>query len=343
MKKRRYVAAMMAAAMVMGTSMTAFAETEGETISKVETIPLTKVVTADGNTYAPNTTFTFEVSKAVAGTVSFEKDVTYKAGVDGGLTWTKVENKEKKTVEYTPADGIIDDGLSKSLSLTVNPTAFGETGVYAYTVKETKGEYDGITYDEKEYLVLLYIMEDNGTKYCGDVVVSVGGKKADNLIFTNDYGKTNDVTHDLTIKKTVTGNMGERNKDFSFKITINGESGEKYKAIKTEKGGATTELTFVSGTTNDITLKDTETIQLFGLSENDKYTVVETDYDGYTTTGEVANATVTKDKTVVDIINEKNVAPATGIAMTFGPYVLLVGLAGGLGAMFLRKKEREDF
>mgnify|MGYP000612218806 FL=1 len=45
---------------------------------------------------------------------------------------------------------------------------------------------------------------------------------------------------------------------------------------------------------------------------------------------------------VVEFINDKNVGPATGVAMTFAPYVLLVAAAGGLGAVVLGKKKRED-
>ena len=94
------------------------------------------------------------------------------------------------------------------------------------------------------------------------------------------------------------------------------------------------------------TLMDGETLHIYGLSENDTYTVTEADYsaEGYTTTvkDENANGKLTKDETMVEFINDKNVGPATGVAMTFAPYVLLVAAAGGLGAVVLGKKKRED-
>ena len=93
------------------------------------------------------------------------------------------------------------------------------------------------------------------------------------------------------------------------------------------------------------TLMDGETLHIYGLSENDEYTVTETDYsaEGYTTTvPDNAKGKLTKDETMVEFINDKNVGPATGVAMTFAPYVLLVAAAGGLGAVVLGKKKRED-
>ena len=57
---------------------------------------------------------------------------------------------------------------------------------------------------------------------------------------------------------------------------------------------------------------------------------------------ENAKGKLTSDDVVVEFINDKNVGPATGVAMTFAPYVLLVAAAGGLGAVVLGKKKRED-
>ncbi len=51
--------------------------------------------------------------------------------------------------------------------------------------------------------------------------------------------------------------------------------------------------------------------------------------------------TGTADETVT-YNNEKSVSTPTGIAMTFAPYALMVVFAGGLAALFLRKK-KEDF
>ena len=97
------------------------------------------------------------------------------------------------------------------------------------------------------------------------------------------------------------------------------------------------------------TLMDGETLHIYGLSEKDTYTVTETDYstEGYTTTvngtkGHSGTGNLTEDNVEVVFENNKYVTPATGVAMTFAPYVLLVAAAGGLGAVVLGKKKRED-
>ncbi|MDY5485000.1 MAG: hypothetical protein SPF91_12690, partial [Clostridium sp.] len=110
---------------------------------------------------------------------------------------------------------------------------------------------------------------------------------------------------------------------------------------------------------------------VYGLSATDKVKVDEDDYsgDGYTTTYITSNMSkasdeqtlivkdvnsagvlaedyivgcVKDDNAVITVKNEKQVNPATGIVMTFGPYALLLALAGVFAVMFLRKK-REDF
>ena len=117
-------------------------------------------------------------------------------------------------------------------------------------------------------------------------------------------------------------------------------------AVKTPKTGEAETIHITDGLTQTFTLMDGETLHIYGLSEKDKYTVTETDYsaDGYTTTVKEDNAEgfLTADGITVEFINRKDVGPATGVAMTFAPYVLLVAAAGGLGAVVLGKKKRED-
>lgn len=169
-------------------------------------------------------------------------------------------------------------------------------------------------------------------------------------IFTAIVHRDDDI-HDFIIKKTVTGNQGNKNKEFSFTVTIDGDDTdkagkEKYKAVKTPKTGDPEIMHITDEEAATFTLMDGETLHIYGLSENDEYTVTEADYstEGYTTSvkDENAKGKLTSDDVVVEFINDKNVGPATGVAMTFAPYVLLVAAAGGLGAVVLGKKKRED-
>lgn len=342
MKRRmnkRMAAATLAGAMVLSMNGMAWAE--------VTEFNLTKEVTTDGNTHAPNTTFRFTITEGDAST--FEGAVV-SAGVKDGLTLDTANN-----FSFAPGDKVLAS-YTKTGKIKVDATKFTEPGVYHYLVTETQDTYDGITYDVTPRHVYVYVV--NGTDgyevEAVKVVKDGDTAKEDNLKIVNSYGDgstPNDDIHDFIIKKTVTGNQGHKNKPFSFTVTIGGddadkEGAEKYMAVKTPKTGEAETIHITDGLTQTFTLMDGETLHIYGLSEKDKYTVTETDYsaDGYTTTVKEDNAEgfLTADGITVEFINRKQVGPATGVAMTFAPYVLLVAAAGGLGAVVLGKKKRED-
>lgn len=342
MKRRmnkRMAAATLAGAMVLSMNGMAWAE--------VTEFNLTKEVTTDGNTHAPNTTFRFTITEGDAST--FEGAVV-SAGVKDGLTLDTANN-----FSFAPGDKVLAS-YTKTGKIKVDATKFTEPGVYHYLVTETQDTYDGITYDVTPRHVYVYVV--NGTDgyevEAVKVVKDGDTAKEDNLKIVNSYGDgstPNDDIHDFIIKKTVTGNQGHKNKPFSFTVTIDGddadkEGAEKYMAVKTPKTGEAETIHITDGVPQNFTLMDSETLHIYGLSEKDKYTVTETDYsaDGYTTTVKENNAegTLTADGITVEFINNKQVGPATGVAMTFAPYVLLVAAAGGLGAVVLGKKKRED-
>ena len=121
--------------------------------------------------------------------------------------------------------------------------------------------------------------------------------------------------------------------------------------IEAEVGQYT--MTYVeSGKTITVqNVTDNDTIHIYGLSASDKYTVNETEanMNGYTTTYSNTDvttadgATVTADGTEMTVTNYRNASTPTGIAMTYGPYALMVALAGGMAALFLRRRNREDY
>ena len=66
----------------------------------------------------------------------------------------------------------------------------------------------------------------------------------------------------------------------------------------------------------------------------------------------VGSGTADKDGTVsgtisadtnITVTNTRNASAPTGIAMTYGPYALMVALAGGMAVLFLRRRNREDY
>lgn len=346
MNKRMATAALAGAMVLSMNGMSAFAA--------VTEFNLTKEVTTDGNTHAPNTAFSFTIEEGEEGTLGTAK--VY-AGVAGGLTLDATNDFSFAPEADTSAS------YTKTGKINVDATKFLKPGVYHYIVTEKQGTYDGITYDVTPRH--LYVFVVNGTAgyevEAVKVVKDGDTAKADDLKIVNIYGdKDNpdkDNVHDFIIKKTVTGNQGDKKMDFSFTVKINGDDTdkkadgkEKYKAVKTDQDGKEyimhiEEVESENDEGESFTLKDGETLHIYGLSKNDEYTVIENDAntDGYTTTVK-GNATgsLTNDDMIVEFINDKNVGPATGVAMTFAPYVLLVAAAGGLGAVVLGKKKRED-
>lgn len=347
MNKRMATAALAGAMVLSMNGMSAFAA--------VTEFNLTKEVTTDGNTHAPSTTFSFTITEGEEGTLG---TATVYAGVAGGLTLDTAND-----FSFAPGDEV-SASYTKTGKIKVDATKFKKPGVYHYLVTETDGKYDGIIYDKTpRHLYVFVVNGTDGYEVDAIKVVKDGDTaKADDLKVVNIYGdKDNpdkDNVHDFIIKKTVTGNQGDKKMDFSFTVKINGDDTdkkadgkEKYKAVKTDQDGKEyimhiEEVESENDEGESFTLKEGETLHIYGLSKNDEYTVIENDAntDGYTTTvkGDNAKGNLDADGVVVEFINDKNVGPATGVAMTFAPYVLLVAAAGGLGAVVLGKKKRED-
>ena len=220
MKRRmnkRMAAATLAGAMVLSMNGMAWAE--------VTEFNLTKEVTTDGNTHAPNTAFSFTITEGDEGTLGAAK--VY-AGVPGGLTLDTAN-------DFSFAPGADTSATyTKTGKINVNVGVFEKPGVYHYLVTETQGTYDGITYDvTPRHLYVFVVNATNGYEVDAIKVVKDGETaKADDLKIVNSYGDgtSDDAIHDFIIKKTVTGNQGDKNKEFSFTVTIDGDDADKPEA-----------------------------------------------------------------------------------------------------------------
>ena len=226
----------------------------------------------------------------------------------------------------------------------------------------------------------VYVRDDNGTmEVYGAVVKGQNADKTDR--FTNTYlgGSTDSDMNEVAIEKAVTGEMGSKENQFAFSLVISGPDGEKYKAeyqklegndwtTDTSKGtNGIIEITSKTPFTG-MTLADSERLYIYGLSDEDVYTIIETDaeHDNYTTsvTGNVAgedtytevvgqgdsavydkvvgsvNPNASEVKTIKYINNRDAVSP-TGIAMNVAPYALLVVVAVAGCFVFLRKRNED--
>ena len=97
-----------------------------------------------------------------------------------------------------------------------------EVGTYQYTVREKAGSLKGITYDATQYTVDVTVSDDGKGDLIVDAVYTVNGKAAENIVFTNIYEATGELT--LTAEKTVNG--AEPAADQVFDFTLSDANGE---------------------------------------------------------------------------------------------------------------------
>lgn len=367
MKKRtlkRLAAAFLTGAMMVATlGMSVCAEEKSVTFEKK-----LDMTAAEGAT-VPNVTFSYTISagSAVAATASNPEIL---AGI-GTPTIADVVYAPKESGAYVtiPSDSIV----TKTATVDFSSVTFNKPGIYRYIIEETDKStaegYEDITFDAdaERYLDVYVEYASESTSEC--VITAYNVYYAENALtnvsgstltdatkkgYTNSY-----TTYDLTVAKTVTGNMGDKNFEFPFTINFtggqaNGKLTVGEREIVLDENGAGTYST---------TLKNGESVIITGIPSTVSYTVEETlaEAEGYTTTAKVTkdstetNLTVTrssdklttssvtmeKNDNSVNVTNHKEVTTPTGIITTFAPYVLMVAFAAVVAFFFLRRRQRE--
>lgn len=348
MKKRGMLAGLaLAAALMLGMSIPAFAAATAPTVDKTLQVNNGSSVTA---------TFSYTAT-AKALTVGDTAETTYTDGpavaiADIALTATNAQ---------ATGTGAITFGGQADAS------AFTHAGTYAWVIKETANTYSGIgtmQYDPQVYTLIATV--ENGTSGLefGSFVIAKGeassttnADKATSLAFTNKYTETtSDQTTptDLTITKAVTGAQADKTKKFEFTVTFDASSLTVLPAGKTATqvlddiaadtaGGATDVVaTAASGNTRVITFKaaDAKSIKFTNVLAGVTYTIAETDVAGYTKSyAAVANGTnststsgllVGENTNTGTMTNAYTPITPTGLVVNNLPFILmgLVAVAG---------------
>ena len=348
---------------MLGMQVSAAESSDSETEVK-KTPMITKQITKESNIYAPKTTFKFTVAPGTAVPAGENQEAIY-AGPAKGVTL------DEDVIASVPADS--DIGNEKitvgTTKLNVNESVFtkgedAKPGIFRYVVSEVAADKDGNAYEgvayttEQKYFDVYVTSDDDGNLEVSSYLFADKNnpESKGEGVFTNDYSSHHDTLKDLTVKKEVTGNQGNRNKDFKFTIKVDGAAGEQY-YVTFSDGKAPT--TLVSGEAKTITLKDNETAKIFGLSETDEYTVTEASYadDGYTTTIDneeklTATGTIKKDTEArttaangdknITVVNDKTTNSPTGIFLHIAPYIALIGAAIASSLLFFRRKRVKD-
>ena len=141
---------------------------------------------------------------------------------------------------------------------------YSSVGIYTYTITENAGNNAGVTYygDPIRLVVTVQQGADNKIRVAAVHTEKEGGIKSHN--FENKYSAGS-----LQISKTVTGNMGDRDKYFKVTVTLTGESGKTYAESYNITGGSTSPdsteknpSTITVGKPVDIYLKHGDTVTI---------------------------------------------------------------------------------
>ena len=290
--------------------------------------------------------------------------------------YTKDYVVEEKTDDDVPVVSFTNKKLSNEAGISIAKTATGlsaysNINVSIYSVG-TDGNKTGSALwtgtltpnGDRLYLPIqlepgTYIIEESGHTVDGYNCTTTlsGGETVDGLKFTVEAGKRYDLTVNnayelpklcnITISKTVSGNMGDQSKAFAFTAILSGDytfEGVTYSINDGEDQDAGDKVTCT------FTLKHGQSITFKDLPIGAEFTVTETSYSeaGYVTKvgDEVTNTkTVTLAETngSIAFVNTKDATIDTGILLDTLPYILILGVVA-VGAVLLIKKRinRDD-
>ena len=275
---------------------------------------VTVSATANGNITFTNT-YTENTVEA-NGSLTIKKEF----GSDSAITadnWAGLTNNKQLTFTITKAGATAGTTVTLPTNDTTNPWTYtvNNLSVGEYTVTETGAE-DG-------YGLTVTNKTDITTAADGNTgTVKVTDDSASTITFTNTYTKMEDNTGSLIVKKTVSGNEGDKNKYFTFtvtlkmpEITVDALAAPIINATPDTSAAPTPvtetygDVTFTNGVAT-FTLKHNESKTIKDIPAGYTYTVTESDNAGYTVTSENDKGTIEGGKTAnVKFTNTKGSTP----------------------------------
>lgn len=316
-----------------------------------------KYLVMDADANVPNVTFGFTVMAGTAQDASGGSPAIY-AGVTPNLIAVSDASftTSDSTTPGTPSntEDSTQKYATKSVTVNLQGVTFNKPGIYRYVITETATSQDGITNDTNTTRTLdVHVAYAEGsetelevTSYALYLTAPATVEDFANTGKVNGFTNTY-TTHNLTLKKQVEGNQGDRNKYFMFTVSItNAVKGTVYNVDLSNAdsnpnvNGNVNQLDRLVATDGTVTatyyLKDDQSITIKGLTGGTHYTITEESYssDGYTTTNTVdetasSQGDTTDDKTMgnssheVVFTNKKDGTVPTGILIETGPYILM--------------------
>lgn len=347
MKLKKFFAGVLAAAMMLTVGATAAFATEGG-----------NTITINGKNYSDAQTVTVHKTFKLVGTGTSAAETFTLEQVGNGTVTNGDATSAPELGTITGADFIAGAATSAGATadITIALPEYSKTGVYEYTLKEVATNATaGVTYFGNTIrLVVSVVNGRNNTLRVAAVhtegVGADGEKLSKSDTFTNTY-----TANTITVTKNVTGNLGDKTKDFKF--TINFEKAENEKAptaITYTVDGVDHTVAFADGKASvEFTLHDGQSLSFVNVPAGVKYTVTEDNYtgtnDGYTTKVDGETALTTGEKTMTGVAathtfeNSKGADIDTGVILDNAPYIALLAIVaiGGV-ALMLNKRRRDE-
>jgi len=287
---------------------------------------------------------------------TFEFEVT-PCTVESTINKVSIKNliEEKKYVGCTiEVDPHTDNTKTVNGDLVIRGELDSTNTIYYFAVTEVKDAHNiFVKYDASVYVLEVEVKDGLTTVKR----VAKNGEWLD-TVPTLEYTNTYQDTTSITIKKDVTGNMGDVNKWFEFTATL---STGTFPA-SAEMNDATSDAYVADGSSATFKLKDDGAITISEIPVGATITINENNCKGYTVTatdsgskttptitmssdGNIATLTTTAaiDASTIVFTNHKDAIIDTGISMDTLPYILIMlAVIGGIAFTIIRRRKEDD-
>lgn len=329
---KKLISIMLALVFVFSMATVALAdETQTPVYTDQGTVTIYKNYTSTNtDTESPEETFSFEVTKLAV------TDAADSVTVDN-MPVPTISN-----VSYEAGDAGSSDNAKKAI--TINLPTYTSVGVYTYEITEKAGTQAGVDYAEGKIFLKVTVVEENGLKRIVAVhVTDDNGAKLSGdstAAFTNTYSAGT-----LKVTKTVTGNLGDKDKYFEFKVKLEGEAGKNTPTSFDVDSTSYTEnpATIALGVETSFYLKHGETLSISNIPYGVSYSVTETAVEGYTTTKTGDSGTIDNAEKTAAFTNDKTTNVDTGISLDSVPFILILAVCAGAAILFVTKRRSVEF
>lgn len=334
----------LALALIMVLTLTVAVAAEDPADMTQVTIDVTYTATNTGTT-SPAETFSFSVVK------------TSVSDAAAGVTTEDMPDIAVGGVAFAEGEAAQGGTMVKPVTITLPlVTEFPSVGIYTYTIQPQAGTTAGVTYYAKNIRLVITVIEaEDGQRRIAAIHTESGEP--------GDTEKSNDIEYtysagSLEVKKLVTGNLGDRDKEFNVTVTFTAPADKEVRSVISYTDGTAQTIATSAWKEKDgskqaevtIALKHNETVTFTNIPYDVTYEVVEADYtseangkydaakyDFTDTAKKIDSATDT-----VTITNNKGTGVDTGVVLDSLPYILLIAVAVVGVVAFTAKKRTTD-